>query len=436
MNQPPADAANLTRETSSPSASWYERHWRWWVLGTLFLATFLNYFDRQTLGTAIEPISEEFGLDNAQRGNLLSAFVFTYAFTHLFIGLIIDRIQNIRRFFPIMVLGWSVSTMLVGLAQSYTTLLGLRYLLGFWEAVNFPICLMIIARIFPAQERSLASGIFASGAFLATLTAPYFVIYVSNAYDWRMSFVLAGALGVLWLIPWLTIFRRPEQRAIHWHKNKASASEKKNVASVLQSYRTVFKSPGFWGVALLGLGIIPSLYFATQWFPSFFTQALGHPYDQSLARNLSIIYFMQDVGLWLGGAIVLWLSRRGMSILKSRKIVIAGAYVLMLTVLLATQTQSVTASVIIFCVYVFGIGAILANQHAFKQDVDPKQVATVAALVGFIETGFTAFVIKEVGVITNETADFTPVFLLLAGLATFAMVIVFTLLRSKWLAIE
>ena len=436
MNQPPADAANLTQETSSLSASWYERNWRWWVLGTLFLATFLNYFDRQTLGTAIEPISEEFGLDNAQRGNLLSAFVFTYAFTHLFIGLIIDRIQNIRRFFPIMVLGWSVSTMLVGLAQSYTTLLGLRYLLGFWEAVNFPICLMIIARIFPAQERSLASGIFASGAFLATLTAPYFVIYISNAYDWRMSFVLAGALGVLWLIPWLTIFRRPEQRAIHWPKNNASASEKKNVASVLQSYRTVFKSPGFWGVALLGLGIIPSLYFATQWFPSFFTQALGHPYDQSLARNLSIIYFMQDVGLWLGGAIVLWLSKRGMSILKSRKIVIAGAYVLMLTVLLATQTQSVTVSVVIFCVYVFGIGAILANQHAFKQDVDPKQVATVAALVGFIETGFTAFVIKEVGVITNETADFTPVFLLLAGLATFAMVIVFTLLRSKWLAIE
>lgn len=435
MNQPSADAVNPIQETSSPSASWYERHWRWWVLGTLFLATFLNYFDRQTLGTAIEPISEEFGLDNAQRGNLLSAFVFTYAFTHLFIGLIIDRIQNIRRFFPIMVIGWSVSTMLVGLAQSYTTLLGLRYLLGFWEAVNFPICLMIIARIFPAQERSLASGIFASGAFLATLTAPYFVIYVSNVYDWRLSFVLAGALGVLWLIPWLTIFRRPEERAIHWHKNNASASEKKNVTSVLQSYRTVFKSPGFWGVALLGLGIIPSLYFATQWFPSFFTQALGHPYDQSLARNLSIIYFMQDVGLWLGGAIVLWLSKRGMSILKSRKIVIAGAYVLMLTVLLATQTQSVTASVIIFCVYVFGIGAILANQHAFKQDVDPKQVATVAALVGFIETGFTAFVIKEIGVITQDTADFTPVFLLLAGLATFAMVIVFTLLRPKWLVI-
>lgn len=339
-----------------------------------------------------------------------------------------------------MVLGWSISTMLVGWAESYTTLLALRYLLGFWEAVNFPICLMIIAKIFPAKERSLASGIFASGAFLATLTAPYFVIYFSNAYDWRLSFVLAGSLGIVWLIPWLLIFRHPEKRALNWNAGKVSERAKKTSTksfnSIWQSYITILKAPGFWGVALLGLGIIPSLYFATQWFPSFFTQALNHPYDQSLARNLSLIYFMQDIGLWIGGAIVLWLSRRGISILKSRKIVIAGAYVLMLSVLFATQTQSVAASVFIFCIYVFGIGAILANQHAFKQDVDSKQVATVAALVGFIETGFTAFVIQEIGLITNNAADFTPVFLLLAGLATFAVVIVFTLLRSKWLEIN
>ncbi len=436
MSEPFVHAGAL----SDTAPNRYERNWRWWVLATLFLATFLNYFDRQTLGTAIGPISEEFGLDNAQRGQLLSAFVFTYAFTHLFIGGIIDRIDNIRRFFPIMVIGWSLSTMLVGLAQNYATLLGLRYLLGFWEAVNFPLCLMIIARIFPAGERSLASGIFASGAFLATLTAPFFVIYVSNAYDWRLSFVLAGALGVLWLVPWLLIFRRPAERSSLWRqglKPENILSEKsKTFPNVWQSYRRILRSPGFWGVALLGLGVIPSLYFATQWFPSFFTQSLGQPFDQSLARNLSVIYFMQDAGLWAGGAVVLWLTGRGMSILKSRKLVIAVAYGLMLSILLATQTQSVTASVVIFSIYVFGIGAILANQHAFKQDVDPKQVATVAALVGFIETGFTAFVIKEVGVITSETADFTPVFLLLAGLATFAVMVVFTLLRPKWLVIN
>jgi len=423
--------------TTTNQGDWYERNWRWFVLGTLFLATFLNYFDRQTLGTAIDPIAQEFGLDNIQRGNLLAAFIFSYAFTHLFIGFIIDRIKNVRIFFPIMLIGWSVSTMLVGIARDYVTILWLRYLLGVWEAVNFPICLMIIARIFPVEERSLASGIFASGAFLATLAAPPVVIYFSNQYNWRYSFILAGFLGVLWLIPWLLIFRHPEKRAINWIKDKLTDVDKSGLAGVFRDFLTILKAPAFWAVSLIGLGIIPSLYFATQWFPSYFTQALKHPYDQTLSLRLSMIYFMQDVGLWIGGFIVLQLSKKGISILNSRKAVMTGAYILMTTaILLVTQIHSIHFSVILLCLYVFGIGAFLGNQHAFKQDVDKRQVATVAALVGFIETGFTAFVIKKIGVITNKTADFTPVFFLLAGLATFALIVVYALLRPKWLDIN
>ena len=74
---------------------------RWWILGILFLATFINYFDRQTLGNAMDPIAEEFGLSSVQRGNLLAAFTLTYAITHLFIGYMIDRFKNIKRFFAI-----------------------------------------------------------------------------------------------------------------------------------------------------------------------------------------------------------------------------------------------------------------------------------------------------------------------------------------------
>jgi ACS family hexuronate transporter-like MFS transporter len=423
--------------TMKDSDGFYLKNWRWFVLVTLFLATFLNYFDRQTLGTAIDPIAKEFGLDNIQRGNLLAAFIFTYAFTHLFIGFVIDRVRNVRIFFPIMLLGWSVSTMLVGLAQSYQTLLGLRYLLGFWEAVNFPICLLIIARIFPANERSLASGIFASGAFLATLAAPPVVILFSTKYDWRYSFVTAGVLGILWLIPWFTIFRKPEIRGMNWRVMELNGEQRGEFHELVSGFIHILKKPGFWAVALIGLGIVPSLYFSTQWFPSFFTQSLGHPYNQSLSLKLTMIYGMQDVGLWIGGAGVLWLSKKGIDILKSRKMVMVTAYILMVTsILLTIQTHSVTFSLILLCTYVFGIGAFLGNQHAFKQDVDPKQVATVAALVGFIETGFTAFVIKEIGVMTYGTGNFTPVFLLLAGLATFAVLVVVFMLKAKWISIK
>ena len=415
----------------------YERHWRWFVLATLFLATFLNYFDRQTLGTAIEPIAEEFGLDNEQRGNLLSAFIFSYAFCLLFIGFLVDRVRNVRLFFPIMLIGWSVSTTLVGLAESPTHILWLRVLLGFWESVNFPLCLLIIARVFPPEERSLAAGIFTSGAFLATLAAPPVVIFFSNNYDWRYAFFAAGMLGLLWLGPWFAIFKHPERRAPGWAAfSRETAPGEGRTLGVWASLLVVLRAPGFWGIALMGLGIVPSLYFATQWFPSFFTQQLHHPYDQSLAFKLSLIYFMQDIGLWVGGALVLGLSRRGFTILNARKAVIVVAYLLMLLVLVVPRVGSVNASVALLCLYVAGIGGFLANQHAFKQDVDKRLVGTVAALVGGIETGFTAFVIRRVGVITKETADFGPVFAILAGLATFAVVVALVFVRPTWYRVE
>ena len=419
---------------SSSTESFFDRHWRWFVLGTLFLATFLNYLDRQTLGAAMPPIAEEFGLTNVEIGNLLSAFLWTYAAAHLFVGLVIDRVRNIRLFFPIMLIGWSATTVLAGLAQTYEQLLAARYLLGIWEAVNFPICLMIIARIFPAEERSLASGIFASGAFFATLVAPKVVIYFSNEFDWRYSFIVAGLLGFVWLVPWLLVFRDPERRAAGWKAGLAGRG-RRGVLSVEEALR-VLRAPAFWGVALVGVGIIPSLYFATQWLPTTLETSLGLAYDQQLGNYLLVIYLMQDAGLWLGGALVLWLSRTRLSILNARKAVIVMGYLFMLSVLLLPYQTSAALTVAVFSLFTFGIGIFLGNQHAFKQDVARTQVATVSAWVGFIEMMFTAFVVQRVGALIGERADFGPVYAVLAGLATFALLVVFVLLRPQWLELE
>lgn len=412
--------------------TWYQRNWRWCVLGTLFLATFLNYFDRQTLGAAMSPISKEFGLDNAQVGNLLSAFLLTYAISHLFVGLILDKIKKIRLFFPVMVLGWSITTIVTGLVKNFEGLLWMRYLLGIWESVNFPICIMIIARIFPAGERSLASGIFASGAFLATLIAPKVVIYFSNEFTWRYSFIFAGSLGLIWLIPWLLIFNKPENRSEQW---VSTTSDRRNVLD-WEGISAVLKSPAFWGVALIGVGIIPSLYFSTQWLPFFIEKSLGEAYNQALGNKLLLIYLMQDGGLWIGGFIVLWMANKGLNILRSRKIVILAAFFLMIAVLLLNINAAIGFYVFVLCLFTFGIGMFLGNQHAFKQDVLKSHVATVAAWVGFIEMMFTHFVIKRIGFITNVSADFTPVFIFLGALALFALVVVFVLLKPKWVKIE
>ena len=415
--------------------SWYERNWRWFVLATLFLATFLSYFDRQMLGAAMTPIGNEFKLTNEMKGSLLAAFLWTYAAAHLFVGLILDRIRNLRWFFPAMVLGWSATTVLAGLATTYQQLLLTRYLLGIWESVNFPICILIIARIFPARERSLASGIFASGAFLATLIAPKVVIFFSTHSDWRHSFILAGLLGGAWLAPWFLVFRKPAERGATCPEPLA-ANGGAGLASRPDTILSVLRSPAFWAVALIGIGIIPSLYFSTQWLPTCLEKSLNLTYGQKLGNYLLLIYLMQDAGLWIGGGVVLWLAKRGVTILTARKAVIIAGYLMMVSIVLLTRAQTAIAYVAVFGCFTFGIGVFLGNQHAFKQDVVKSHVATVAAWVGFIEMMFTAFVVQRVGVMIGRQSDFAPVYLVLAGLTTFALIVVLVLLRPKWLRIE
>jgi ACS family hexuronate transporter-like MFS transporter len=410
--------------------SFFERHWRWYVLGTLFLATFLNYLDRQTLSNAADPICREFGLDNAQRGRLLATFVYTYAAAHLFIGPLIDRTRDFRLVFPVFVLGWSLCNLLVGFARDYATVLWLRAALGIFEAANFPVCLLLIARIFPPHERVLANGIFYSGAVIATLVAPKFVIYVASLHHWRWAFFLTGGLGLLWLVPWLLVFHSPEKRAADWAAAQTAATDGR------EHLGTILRRPAFWGVTLVGMGIIPGLYFMTQWLPSYLTQAWKMPYNQALGDRLVVISFCQDLGMWLGGGAVMALAHRGWSLLGARRTVIAAAYLMMMGMLGLNVAKSVNAAVALLCVYVFGLGAWLANQQAFKQDITRGRVATVAGFVGFAETIVAAFLVDRVGTLTQQTGGFGAVFVVFAALFTFALAMVFVFMRARWLGSE
>ena len=231
---------------------------------------------------------------------------------------------------------------------------------------------------------------------MATLIAPKVVIYFSTHSDWRHSFLLAGLLGGVWLVPWLLIFRRPAERGA---ASPEPVAEKGRTAltSKPDTILAVLRSPAFWAVALIGIGIIPSLYFATQWLPTCLEKSLNLTYGQKLGDYLLVIYLMQDAGLWMGGAVVLWLAQHGVTILAARKAVIVAGYLMMVSIVLLTWAETALAYVIVFCCFTFGIGVFLGNQHAFKQDVVKGHVATVAAWVGFIEMMFTAFVVQRVG---------------------------------------
>lgn len=412
--------------SASPAKGWYARHWHWCVLGLLLLGTFLNYLDRQTLSLAIEPISAELGLDVVQRGRLLAAFVYSYAFSHLFIGFILDRVRDLRRFFLFMVAGWSLATMAVGWANSYSSMLWLRCALGVFEAANFPLGFLLISRLFPPRQKAFAVGVLTSGAILATLVAPKTVIYFSTHHDWRWAFIFCGTLGLIWLLPWWRVFREPEKRAAYWPQPTAQTAKPRTL-----HLRDVIGRRAFWAVAGVGVGIIPGLYFMTQWLPSYFTLEWKQDFNQALGNRLMLIYLMQDAGSLIGGLLVWWLAGRGQPLMRSRKIVIATAYGCTLPILALPSLTSVNQVVAAAGIYIFGLAMWMSIHGAFKQEVNRAQVGAVAALIGCLETGFAAFVVGRVGEMVHAAGGFVGVFALLGGFLAFAAICGLFLIRQR-----
>ena len=120
----------MTLVSRSPS-------WKWWVCGLLLLASTINYMDRQTLANAATRITQEFGLNQEQYGNLEMVFGWAFAVGSLLFGFAVDRI-SVRWLYPAVLLLWSIVGFATGFVETYDGLLVCRTLLGLFEGGHWP----------------------------------------------------------------------------------------------------------------------------------------------------------------------------------------------------------------------------------------------------------------------------------------------------------
>jgi ACS family hexuronate transporter-like MFS transporter len=191
---------------------------KWLLCVLLFLATTLNYLDRQTLSILAPMMQKELALDNEQLGWLFSVFYYSYTFAQFAIGGLLDR-ANLRWAYGLGVLLWSASAALTGLAGGFAGLVVFRLLLGLTESVNWPAAMRIVARALPPRERSLGNGIFTSGTSVGALIAPGLILGIAAPAGWRWAFVAVGSLGVLWLAAWILFSGRPQFDAV-WRSDE------------------------------------------------------------------------------------------------------------------------------------------------------------------------------------------------------------------------
>ena len=364
-----------TRESVAPPGFGY----RWTICALIFLATTINYVDRQVLGILAPTLTREMGWSEKNYGDMTSWFSFAYAIGFLGAGRLMDRI-GVKRGYAAAIVVWSLAAMSHALASTASGFSYARAALGFGESGNFPAAIKTTAEWFPRRERAFATGIFNAGTNVGALVAAYFVPMIALSFGWRWAFIGTGALGFLWLALWLAIYEAPERQ------KRLSADELAFIRSDQDSkvatvgWLEVLRHRQAWAFVVGKFLTDPVWWFYLFWLPKFLDANFGVKLG-SLTAPLIVIYMVADVGSvgggWLSGAMI----KRGMSLNRARKLTMLIAALLIIPTMFAPRMSSMWAAVALVSLAAAAHQWWSANMFTTASDMFPRRA--VASVVGF-----------------------------------------------------
>jgi MFS family permease len=379
---------------------------RWLMLALCFTATAINYVDRATLAVGAPFIQHELGIDSATMGLLLSGFFWTYALMQLPLGWLVDRVGP-RIVYAAAVTWWSVFTALTGLVSGAASIFGARLALGAGEAACYPSNAKVAALWFPVHERGLAAGIFDSGSRTGAALSLPIIAGLVGAFGWRMSFVIAGGLGVLWTIAWLLLYRDPaaHPRISSTQLRLLRSAQPASTTREAIPWASLFRQRTVWGMMLGFFCLNFVLYFFITWFPSYLMNVRGFSLRQlgSLGMLPALVSVPTE---WLGGWTSDTLHRRGWSLTAARKTCIVAGLLCSSSIFCAAFTSGLAATLAFFTLAYSGAAFAAANVWSLPADVAPSSALVgslggiqnaAANLAGVITATFTGFMLQITG---------------------------------------
>jgi sugar phosphate permease len=371
------------------------------------LANTINYVDRANLAIAAPIMQKELGFDAATIGFLLSGFFWTYASMQMPFGWFADRV-GARVSLAAAVTCWSIFTALTAFARSAASLLGCRLLLGVGEAGAYPSMAKVAANWFPAKERGLAAAIFDSGVrFGGALSFPL-IAWIISISSWQTSFVVTGAIGLVWVVFWIIIYRdpekhpsvTPEQLALLQAERKTATENAPPVPwSSLFRYRTV------WGMMFGFFCLSFVSYFFITWFPTYLVQARG--FSMAQLGTLGLLPGLAAIPCgYLGGIVSDGLYQRGWSLTAARKTCLVGGMSISCVITLSAFAPNAYVALIFFAIANGGLAFAAASIWSLPGDVAPTRahVASIGGIqnfasnfAGILTTTFTGVMLSITG---------------------------------------
>ncbi|CAB9495015.1 MULTISPECIES: MFS transporter [Alteromonas] len=421
---------------------------RWWVITLIALATIINYIDRQALSVLWPAIVEDLFPDESALerkqiyANISIVFVFSYAFGQAIFGKIFDWIGT-RIGFVLSIGVWSLATIAHAFAQGMLSFSIFRSILGIAEAGNWPGATKGNAEWFPTKERALAQGIFNSGAAIGGIIAFPIIGFLTLHFSWQAVFIIVGAIGLLWLLPWVIIVKAPpamhawitEEEKHYILSGQRTMSEDKDENGNAKEMEEYSPSTGellsrkeSWGVIIASAAIDPIWWLFVFWIPIYLNEVYGMNVTE-IGIYGWVPYVGAMLGAWFGGLLAQNRIAAGWTPNKTRKLVITLGCLIMLPALIAMSDPGApTVAVLIMAVILFGFQTAIGNVQTLPSDLFGKKA--VGTLSGFSGMAAKLGAVGLTSLVPWLTADgnYTPAFVIGASLAIIAIAAIWLLI--------
>ncbi|HUY80576.1 MAG TPA: MFS transporter [Acidobacteriaceae bacterium] len=352
---------------------------RWTICAMLFAATSINYMDRQVIAILKPTLHHAIGMTEVDYGYIVFAFQLAYAIGVLGAGWLIDKLGT-RIGYCLFMGIWSLSAMGHALASSALEFGIARFSLGIGESGNFPAAIKTVAEWFPQRERSLATGIFNSGANVGAILAPAIVPWVALHYSWRAAFLITGTFSMLWIFWWYRNYRKPADHPTLTGTELRYIYEE----SALQMgpgmrWLRLFAYRQTWAFAIGKFLTDPIWWFFLFWLPSYFSSRF-HLSLAGLGLPLIIVYTTSSLGSIFGGWLPVPFLKFGMTPQRARIAAMFVCACAVVPIFTAGSLRSEWTAIGLISLATAAHQGWSANLFTTVSDMFPK--STVGAVVG------------------------------------------------------
>jgi len=322
-----------------------------------------------------------------QLGIITIFFMIAYGLSQMFSGKLYDKIGT-RRGFVASVLLWGVADALTSLSQGKVSLTGFRMMLGLGEAGPWPGATKSNAEWFPQKERAFAQGLFGAAASIGSILAPIIILMLYISIGWKMTFVVVGGLGILWLIPWLIINKKgPKEHPWISEEEReyilSGQPEGKVTNEVGKTWGQLLSNKKNYSVILGRFFLDPIWWMFVTFLPMYLVEEFGLNIKE-LAFSAWIPYVGAMVGSIAGGWYSGYLIRKGATVDKARKTaMVLGGSIIIPAVIASVLVPNAVLAVILMAFVLGGFQFMMTNIQTLPSDLHGgKSVGSLAGLGG------------------------------------------------------